>query len=94
MKSNCILLERANEVGIPQDVSLWYVSAVGMTNLMGRLTAGTISFCPTVDVHYVVGIASLLGGLATMMIAFVPPQYSAFTMGYCLIFGFCIGENY
>ncbi|XP_052740869.1 monocarboxylate transporter 9 isoform X2 [Bicyclus anynana] len=78
--------ERAQNGGM-SDVT-FLVSAIGISNIMGRVACGSVSSMPKMSPLWLNNIALTAGGIATMLSGL---DYSdAFQFGYCAIFGLAV----
>lgn len=78
---------------IPASYTNWFISWISIGNVLGRFSSGVMAtFCLHCNECYLAGSASILGGIITILSAFIGTGNVAVQIGYCILFGFCIGE--
>ncbi|CAK1555410.1 unnamed protein product [Leptosia nina] len=80
--------ERAIANGLSETKSVWLVSAIGITNIVGRIACGLMSSMPKVSPLWLNNIALSAGGIATMISGLC--YHDAYQFGYCAIFGLAV----
>lgn len=83
--------QRAEFNGVGKASSVMLVSAIGVSNIIGRIACGLVSSMPKVSPLWLNNIALSAGGIATMMSGLCYDDFYQF--GYCIIFGLSIGKN-
>lgn len=85
------IADRASTIyGWNEDVATYLLSAIGITNTVGRILCGSLSFFPKISTLMVNNIAISIGGIATIMSGFSSSQEYQFF--YSCIFGLAICE--
>lgn len=86
-----LFLDRAIQGGMEASEAAWLVSAVGVSNTVGRVICGVLSSCPGIDALLINNIALTLGGIATMASSLsLTPAYQ---FSYSAAFGFTLGMD-
>lgn len=84
------LVDRADSEGMAKNYTLFLISAIGISNTIGRVLCGILSSFPGVNALFVTNAALTIGGIATMFSGFaLTPEYQ-FT--YTTIFGLSTGK--
>ncbi|XP_028165824.1 monocarboxylate transporter 10 isoform X2 [Ostrinia furnacalis] len=66
----------------------WLVSAIGVSNIVGRIMCGLMSSMPKVSPLWLNNIALSLGGIATMLSGLC--YHDAYQFGYTVVFGLAV----
>ncbi|CAH0720127.1 unnamed protein product, partial [Brenthis ino] len=80
--------ERAELNGVSESSSLMLVSAIAVTNIVGRIACGLVSSMPKVSPLWLNNIALSAGGIATIMSGL--SYHDVFQFSYCGVFGLAI----
>ncbi|XP_045485453.1 uncharacterized protein LOC110992576 isoform X1 [Pieris rapae] len=80
--------QRAEDNGWTKSKSVWLISTIGITNILGRIGCGLVSSMPKVSPLWLNNIALTAGGVATMMSGLYFNEI--FQFGYCAIFGLAV----
>ncbi|KAK8779477.1 hypothetical protein V5799_019180, partial [Amblyomma americanum] len=83
------IVDKAVMSGIPPDKAAFILSAIGITNTVGRVFSGWVSDRPNVNALCINNVALTVGGVATALC----PFFETYTMllVYSAVFGFSIG---
>ncbi|CAG9787870.1 unnamed protein product [Diatraea saccharalis] len=80
--------QRALDNNVSKMSSDWLVSAIGVSNIVGRIICGMVSSMPKVSPLWLNNIALSAGGIATMLSGL---HYSdAYQFGYTVVFGLAV----
>lgn len=82
------ITQRATSGGMDQNVALFIVSAIGISNTIARIVCGFLSSFESVNALYINNVAITLGGIATMFSGLYITE--AFQFTYAGIFGIAI----
>lgn len=74
-----------------KEEAAWLLSAVGVTNTIGRVICGILSSCPSMDALLINNVAITLGGIATMASSI--SLSAAYQFSFSAIFGFTLGKQ-
>jgi hypothetical protein len=77
--------------GMERTLAVWVVSAIGITNTIGRIVCGAVTNLPGVNALFINNIALTMGGIATIFSGLSLSLGYQFT--YAIIFGISIGKN-
>ncbi|KAL4709462.1 hypothetical protein ACJJTC_019759 [Scirpophaga incertulas] len=80
--------QRALDNNANKATSEWLVSAIGVSNIVGRIMCGLMSSMPKVSPLWVNNIALSAGGIATMFSGLC--YHDAFQFGYTTVFGLAV----
>lgn len=85
------IVDKAILSGISPDKAAFILSAIGITNTIGRVFSGWVSDRPEVNALCINNVALTVGGIATALC----PFFETYTMllVYSAVFGFSIGEK-
>lgn len=93
LKNKILISERAELEQISESYIYWFISCISIGNSFGRITAGVLATVfPHLNASYMVGFATIFAGIITIISAFVGGDDAIFQIGYCILFGFCIGK--
>jgi MFS transporter, MCT family, solute carrier family 16 (monocarboxylic acid transporters), member 14 len=81
--------QRALDNHASKSTSDWLVSAIGVSNIVGRIMCGLTSSMPKVSPLWVNNIALSAGGIATMFSGICYTDF--FQFGYTVVFGLSVG---
>lgn len=84
------LKQRAVDNHANESSSDWLVSAIGVSNIVGRIMCGLMSSMPKVSPLWLNNIALSLGGIATMLSGLC--YHDAYQFGYTAVFGLAVGK--
>ncbi|XP_004932688.1 monocarboxylate transporter 7 [Bombyx mori] len=76
---------RGESNGMNKAIAGWLISAIGISNIVGRVMCGFLSSMPKISPLWLNNIAISAGGIATMMSGLY--YDSVFQFAYCAIFG-------
>ncbi|XP_065084879.1 monocarboxylate transporter 12-like [Ochlerotatus camptorhynchus] len=82
------ITQRATSGGMDQNVSLFIVSAIGISNTIARIVCGFLSSFKSVNALHINNVAITMGGIATMLSGLYITE--AFQFTYAGIFGIAI----
>lgn len=87
-----LIVARGEIEKIPESYTYWFISCISIGNTIGRITAGVLATVfPHLNACYMVGFATSIGGILTIVSAFIGRNDGTFQISYCILFGFCIG---
>lgn len=85
------LTSRAVGEGMNENIALFLVSAIGISNTIARIVCGLLSSFKGIDALHLNNVAITIGGIATIVSGL---NYSeAYQFTYALIFGIAIGKR-
>lgn len=82
--------QRAIDNHANKSTSDWLVSAIGVSNIIGRIMCGLMSSMPKVSPLWLNNIALSAGGIATMLSGLC--YHDAYQFGYTAVFGLAVGK--
>lgn len=81
---------KAEANGVATSTSTMLIPAIGIANIVGRVTCGLVSSMPKVSPLWLNNIAVSAGGIATMISGLC--YHEAYQFAYCAIFGLAVGK--
>lgn len=81
------ITERAYLAGIEEENAMWLVSAIGLANIFGRITAGSLMIIPNMNGSVFIAIALMISGLSTIATGFIPVRDISWQLIYCVVYG-------
>uniref|UniRef100_A0A336MKI9 CSON003052 protein n=1 Tax=Culicoides sonorensis TaxID=179676 RepID=A0A336MKI9_CULSO len=74
-----------------RDNARYYVSALGISNVVGRLSSGTLILCPRFSAAFLGAFALCVSGVSCLLIAFIGNRYFLELMIICAFYGVSSG---
>lgn len=92
----CLLLFTKGRIidgGLDPGMGKWLISAIGVSNTVGRALCGVVSSLPNVSAMLVNNVMLTVGGIATILSGLY--MTVAYQFAYAIVFGFSVCEfNY
>ncbi|XP_037033589.1 monocarboxylate transporter 9-like isoform X2 [Bradysia coprophila] len=85
------LQQRGETNNIPAGYTNWFISWISVGNVLGRFSSGVfVTLFSHFNECYLVGWASILAGIVTILSAYIGTDAVAVQICYCIVFGFTI----
>ena len=84
------IIERADEVGVEKSQSTFFYTALGISNIFGRILSGIASTHPKAKPLEISYVTLFICGISSICSAFFKNLIAHF--GYCIIFGLTMGN--